>query len=315
MSAEYVIDFHCDTLTEFAGYTDTGNPDTLNDPKRALSLDKIPEGTLWIQCCAIFIPDEKRGSEAVEYFEKYLRSFNRQLEKFSSRLVKAESPEDIRRARMEKKNAAILTVENGSVLAGDIKRVKTLADCGVKIMTLVWNGENEIGSGNTTDHGLSAFGREVVAEMEKNRILVDVSHLNDAGFEDLLKTAGRPFIATHSNARAVCSHKRNLPDEFIREMVKRDCFIGLNYFTEFITDGGAVKGRGDFFRHIEHFLELGAGDILGLGSDFDGADLPDFLDGPEAVCGLYEDISAKFGEETASKIYYKNAERFIGDNF
>ena len=104
-------------------------------------------------------------------------------------------------------------------------------------MTLTWNGENELGSGNVTDRGLTDFGRAAVREMERCGILIDVSHLNDAGLADVFETAERPFLATHSNARAICAHKRNLTDVQIKEMVRRGCLIGLNYYGPFLRDG------------------------------------------------------------------------------
>ena len=210
------------------------------------------------------------------------------------------------------KTAAFLTVENGSALAGNLARVQVLRDAGVRAMTLVWNGENEIGSGNTTDHGLSQFGREVIPEMERCGILADVSHLNDAGFADLLGIAAKPFVATHSNARAVCSHKRNLTDDMIREMVRRGCLIGLNYYVRFIRDDGEVKSLDDLMFHVEHFLELGAEKNLALGSDFDGSVLPDCLNTPAKAAGLYEYfLNRGLSQEQAEGIMFRNAQRFF----
>lgn len=172
--------------------------------------------------------------------------------------------------------------------------------------------ENEIGSGHTTDHGLSAFGKAVIPELERCGILVDVSHLNDPGFYDLLEVAQKPFLATHSNARAVCGHKRNLTDEMIREMVDRDCLIGLNYFVKFLRDEGRVESLDDLYRHVSHFLELGAAKNLALGSDFDGADLPDYLNSPAKAAGIYEYLLSRgIGQELADGIMFGNASRFF----
>ncbi|MFR3986404.1 MAG: dipeptidase [Clostridium fessum] len=124
--------------------------------------------------------------------------------------------------------------------------------------------------------------------MEDRGILVDVSHLNDTGYADLFETARRPFVATHSNARAICSHKRNLTDDMIREMVRRNCLIGLNYCKSFITDGGIGDSPDDLYRHIEHFFSLGAYENIALGSDFDGAALPTYLNTPAKAADLYE---------------------------
>ncbi len=309
-----LIDLHCDTLTDWK-YTTTGNPDTLDDPSRVLSLRSIPKCVKWAQFYAIFIPDEVRGDDAIDYFEKNRANFERQMKLFGDRVAPCVNAETIRTAWDAGKTAAILAIENGSALAGRLDRVSLLARQGVRYITLVWNGENELGSGHTTDHGLSDFGKAVVPEMEKEGILVDVSHLNDPGFEDLFKVAKKPFMATHSNARAICSHKRNLTDDMIREMVKRGCLIGLNYFVKFLEDNGNVESLDQLMKHVEHFFKLGAEKNLALGSDFDGAVLPECLNSPEKAAGLYDYFIARgLTKEQAEGIMFRNAERFLAEN-
>jgi len=193
--------------------------------------------------------------------------------------------------------------------------IHTLAEQGVRAITLTWNGENELGSGHTTDHGMSEFGKAAVREMEKENILVDVSHLNDPGFADLLEVATKPFVATHSNARALCSHKRNLTDDMIREMVRRNCLIGLNYFVKFLRDDGDVKSLDDLYRHAMHFFELGARKNLALGSDFDGSVLPECLNTPAKVASFYEYLLSRgVSQEDADGVFYKNAQAFFRKN-
>ena len=309
-----LIDLHCDTLTDWK-YTSTGNPDTLDDPKRVLSLSAIPADVHWSQFFAVFIPDEERGQKAIDYFEFNRASFERQMKQFADRVAPCRNADDMEAAWAAGKTAAFLTVENGSVFAGDLSRVKTVADQGVRAVTLVWNGENEIGSGHTTDHGLSEFGKQVIPEMEKQNIIIDVSHLNDHGFADLLEVARKPFMATHSNTRALCSHKRNLTDDMIREMVRRDCLIGLNYFVKFLEDEGNVPSLDVIYRHVMHFAELGAMHNLALGSDFDGAVLPECLSNPTKVTEFYEYLLSRgVSEEDADGIFYKNAQKFFHDN-
>ena len=158
-----LIDLHCDTLTD-CKYA-AGNPDTLDDPKRVLSLSAIPDDVHWAQFFAIFIPDEKRGRAAIDYFGQNHRNFVRQMKRFSDRVSPCRGLGDMEAAFAQSKTAAFLTVENGSVLAGDLSRVRVLAEAGVCAITLVWNGENEIGSGHCTGHGLSAFGRAVIPDL------------------------------------------------------------------------------------------------------------------------------------------------------
>ena len=329
-----LIDLHCDTLTALSpedasllkALRDPArrkeaaarlaerarNTNTLDLPGRHFSLSAIPEGVRWCQCCAIFVPDGLSQEEAAAYYEIHRDSFYRQMEALSDKVLPCRTASDVENAWKQGKTAALLTVENGSALAGRLDRVETLARDGVRMMTLTWNGENEIGSGNVTDHGLSPFGKEAVRAMEDCGILVDVSHLNDRGFDDLLETASKPFAASHSNARSVCSHRRNLTDGQITEMVTRGCLIGLNYCQNFLRTGDRPAVLDDLFRHVERFLELGAEDCLALGSDADGTDVPPGLDAPGKFAGLYEYFLKRgLSQKQAEGVLWKNAIKFF----
>ena len=304
-----LIDLHCDTLA------DQNYVNTLDDPKRALSLSAIPKGVHWAQFYAVFIPDAEQGQAAVNYFEKNRLNFERQMKLYADRVVPCRGAADMEAAWAAGKTAAFLTIENGTPINADLSRIKTLADQGVCCMTLVWNGDYEIGSGHTTQKGLTDFGKAVIPELEKHGILIDVSHLNDAGFADLLAVAKKPFIATHSNARSICGHKRNMTDDMIGEMVKRDCLFGLNFFVDFLEDDGIVKSLDSLYRHIEHFFDLGAQRNLALGSDFDGATLPDCLNTPTKAAGIYEYLLRRgMSDALAQGILYKNAQTFFRKN-
>ena len=308
-----MIDLHCDTLTRDQYLQRGGTPGrgTLNDPCFHLALCKMPAGVRWAQCFAIFIPDQLRGEEAVAFFDRYAASFYRQMEESASRIVPCRCFEEMERAFDAGKFAGVLTVEGGSVLAGRLERVEVLRKTGVRMLTLTWNGPNELGSGHDTGGGLTAFGREAVTALEEAGILVDVSHLNDRGFEDLLKAAKKPFVASHSNARSVCAHRRNLPDEFIREIVARGGLIGLNYCRYFLSDK-SEGGLDDLYRHVCHFLELGAARCLALGSDYDGADIHPELDSVEKALGILDYLTDHgIDPETAGDILFGNAWRFF----
>lgn len=306
-----IIDLHCDTLTDCMH---AGSPDsnTLDDPARSLSLSNLPRDVRWAQFFAVFLPDRLRGEEAVRFFDASRENFDRQMQNFSDRVSPCRTVSDMERAWAAGKTAAFLSVENGSAFAGDLSRIGKLKRQGVCAVTLTWNGVNELGSGNVTDRGLTAFGRDAVREMERCGILVDVSHLNDAGLADVFETAERPFVATHSNARAVCAHKRNLTDAQIKEMVRRGCLIGLNYYGVFLRDDGDVRSLDDLYRHIAHFFDLGAQKSLALGSDFDGADLPDCLSSPEKVAAAYDYLLSRgLTQRELDGIFYENARAFL----
>ena len=303
------IDLHCDTLTR--GRNRTAGVPTLDNPAFHLSLSKVPAGTRWVQCFAIFVPDTYRGQAAVGFFDQYAASFHAQMEQNKNRVAACSCFSDLENALTAGKFAAVLTVEGGAVLAGQLERVEVIRTAGVRMLTLTWNGPNELGSGHDTSAGLTPFGREAVAELERQGILVDVSHLNDRGFEDLLSVAKKPFVASHSNARSVCGHRRNLPDAFIREITDRGGLIGLNYSKDFLSD----SGRGnldDLYRHVCRFLELDAGACLALGSDFDGTDIHPDLDSVEKSLSIYGYLTQHgIPADTADGILFGNAWRFF----
>ena len=305
-----VFDLHCDTLTAFM--TPGRCLDTLNDPQSAFALCRLPRGRSWAQCCAIFVPDSLPEGDVFPFFHTQVENFRRQGARFSDRVRLCRTAGEAAESWREGRTALFLTVENGAVLGRDLRRVEELARAGVVMVTLTWNGENAIGSGSQTDHGLSAFGREAAGELIRHHILLDVSHLNDAGFADLLEVAERPFVATHSNARAVAAHKRNLTDGMIREMVRRKCLIGLNYFVAFLREDRKVESLDDLYRHVDHFMSLGAEKCLALGSDFDGAELPECLNSPEKAAGIYGYLLGRgLPEPVVSGILYQNALDFL----
>lgn len=180
------------------------------------------------------------------------------------------------------------------------------------MLTLTWNGPNELGSGHGAGEGLTAFGREAVTALEEADVLVDASHLNDRGFEDLLAVAKKPFVASHSNARSVCAHSRNLPDEFIREMVRRGGLIGLNYSRSFLSEREGAGGLDDLYRHVCRFLELGAEKCLALGSDYDGTDIHPELDSVEKALGIYDYLTGRgIAPDVADGVLFGNAMAFF----
>ena len=306
-----IFDLHCDTLTRnsYPPYENTSN--TLDNENFQLSLSKVPAGTKWVQCFAVFIPDSLRGQDAIDFFDRCAASDHRQTEEHAARMMECRSARDLEAAAAAGKFAGILTVEGGAVLAGRLERVQKIHDAGVRMMTVTWNGPNEMASGHDTPNGFTSFGREAVAEMERLGVLVDVSHLNDRGFEELLGFAQKPFVASHSNARAVCGHRRNLPDEYIREMVRRGGLIGLNYCNDFISDDGRGN-MDDLYRHVCHFLALGAEKCLALGSDYDGAGMHPDLDSVEKSLNIHVYLTGHgIPAETADGICFGNAWQFF----
>lgn len=304
-----LFDLHCDTLVK---YRKLGEGFLSGSTQFSLREKKGP-GRM-CQTMAVFIPDRLRGREAEEYFDAHCAYLRELLKKEEDLAAQAVCAGDIERITGEGRLAVILSAESGAALGGRLERVDELYRMGVRFMTLVWNGENELGSGHDTGNGLTEFGRRAVRRMEELKMAVDVSHLNDRGFEELCGLAERPFVATHSNLRSVAGHRRNLREDQFLEIVRRRGLVGLNLCKSFLDDEG--KGTKDsLYRHIDRMLELGGEDVIACGSDFDGASISEELDSPEKFASMADYLLARGLKETVvQKIFFDNALEFCRRN-
>ena len=323
-----VFDLHCDTIDllamrdrePYAGLGlhpgDEGFTDLARN-RAAVSLERM-EDFAWCQCFAVWVPDAHRGPDARDFYAKARDFFFDQVERHRDRVAFARDARQVDGILERGLTCAFLTLENSTPVDGDIAAVHRLAEDGVKMVTLTWNGKNAVGSGHETEDGLTAFGREVVSALEAERVIVDASHLNDAGFADLLETARRPFVASHSNARAVCGAPRNLTDDQFRAIRDMGGLVGVNFYNGFITErdcagtGGATPE--ELLAHVEHFLDVGGERTLALGSDWDGSDVPHWLDTCDKVGNLRHLLAERFGTETTERIFFTNARDFFVRN-
>ncbi len=305
-----LFDLHCDTIERMEELGE----DMLTD-KTQLSLKYLPQMEKWCQTFAIFIPDRMRVAEAVSYNVQVLAYFHKMLQKHADIVEMANTADDIRRITGSKKCAALLSVEGGAVLDGKLENIEKLKKDGVKMMTLTWNGANELASGNVNpEMGFTAFGREAVREMERQNIIVDVSHLNDKGMEELMGFATKPIIATHSNLRSVCSHKRNVTEEMFKYIVEHKGLCGLNLLHGFVSDEPMKDSKAELFRHVYRMLELGGEDVIACGSDFDGG-ITSQMDNP-ALFASFGDYMVDHGisRRVSDKIMFENALHFFEEN-
>lgn len=298
-----VFDLHCDTVLACLK-----QGAELKRNHLQLDLERgLETAERWIQTLAFFIDDCYRGEDAWNHFGDQYRLMRRFLEE-NSEAIRLWRPTSF---PTDPCCQAMLSVEGGAVLGGKLERIGELYRLGVAMMTLVWNGENELGSGiDGCGEGLTAFGKNAVREMEQNGMVVDVSHLNDAGFYDVERLAKKPFVATHSNARALCAHPRNLTDEQIRCIIDRRGLIGLNFYPLFVN-GGQEYAIDELIRHAEHILSLGGERILALGSDFDGADMPAAIPDIKGLENLYQSMIKYFGTEITKDVFFGNAAEFF----
>lgn len=297
-----VADMHCDTISAlFQMRSSEGASANGGLLKNGLHIDleKLEKGGCFLQNFALFVALSEH-SDPLQACVALADLYYEELEKNSGRIRPVYCYEDIVRNRREGKLSALLTVEEGAVCKGRLDHLRLLYRLGVRMLTLTWNFPNELGwpnvrmpekdSGAAPDfstpdrkHGLTETGFAFLAEMERLGMIVDVSHLSDAGFWDVVRAAKKPFVASHSNARAVCAHVRNLDDDMIRALAEKGGITGLNFCPSFLKkeEGGGVS-LDDIAAHARHIVNVGGEGCLGLGSDFDG--IPTNKAIPDASC-------------------------------
>lgn len=307
------FDLHCDTIL---GCLRGDIP--LAENEMHINLKKAEAIGTYVQCFAVFIPDKFRGEEAFDLFCRAADRLALELERNRDLLSALRQPGDLRRLETFGGSGAVLTIESGAALGGRLENVEELKKRGVRMCTLTWNGENELGQGLFADAkvGLTSFGKEAVGAFENAGILVDLSHASPELFWDVVEIAQKPLVASHSNSKSVCSFPRNLTDEQFEAIKNSGGLVGLNFCPDFLNDKGEEASMDDVLRHAERFLSLGGEDTLAMGSDFDGTELPkDMEDGLSAIPRLYElFLRHNYPEALVDKIFYGNAARFFQGN-
>ena len=280
-----LIDFHCDTLKEIVEWPQIRGPlpnrRKFGDKGKEghLDLPRLIEGGVDCQVFAVFCAREPRPQDAAIWL---IDAFYQSLELNKDRFTLATNARDITKAEREGKVAGLLSIEGGEPLLGSLAALRMFYRLGVRAMGLTWSFRNELGNGTGEKHptgGLTDFGLSVIEEMNKLGMIVDVSHLNDQGFWDVVNNNKNVFIASHSNCRSLCSNPRNLTDEMIKAIAERKGVIGMNFLPYFIlpreeiTNGKKATVK-NLIDHVDHIAELVGTGHLGLGSDFDGIPYP-----------------------------------------
>jgi membrane dipeptidase len=319
------IDLHCDTLEVFA---DRERPGSLFANEAGVDFQKMKEGGVTAQFFAVWLPESDwwraRGREPLTdkaYFELLCQNFYRELNEHDDRIRFAGNAADLAENEAAGRMSAFLTLENGRLLAGEREKLDWCYAKGVRLITLTWNSPNCLGASHSSDSaqmaaGLTAFGRETVRRMEEIGIAVDVSHLSDGGFWDVADVLKGPFLASHSNARALAPNTRNLTDPMIRTIADRGGVIGLNFAPQFLNPDLAkdVSRLERLCAHAAHIRDQGGAECLALGSDLDGIEgeleIPD-----SGKLPVLREALKKYGftEEELDKFSGGNARRFIRD--
>lgn len=325
-----IFDLHCDTVDALAlrdvsaTFSDQlGNATTGDLADNSLHLAgnrmrAVSDG--WAQCYAVWVPDDLTGTglSPLGFYDRCQHYFAGQMEAHPDVFAQARHAGDVEQALSAGKVAALLTVENATPVTS-LDVLDRMAADGVRMITLTWNGANQIAGGAQEPGGLTSFGKQVVRRMGELGITVDVSHLSDQGLADVLVATDAPLVASHSNARAMCNHPRNLTDSQFRAIAERGGLVGINYYRAFIremSEGEAASPTrevtfDELSAHIEHFLDLGGEKVLALGSDFDGSEVPAWLDGCEQVPSLIDRLASRFDADIAHGIAYDNAASFF----
>ena len=275
-----VCDAHCDTLSHLV------SGGTLENA--TITPERLAAGGVSLQVFALFAT----YGRGIEPYEKARRMLSAAGE-FPVPMLTGALPDALPDAPM-----GVFSIEGGEILQGSLERFAEFdAAARVRMIALTWNFENEIGhpAKNGPEGGLKPFGLSLVREMNRKGVLCDVSHLNEAGFWDVIEHSTLPPVASHSNVRALCEHTRNLTGAQIRAVIEKKGYIGVNFYSAFLANGRAATLE-DVYRHVDAILQLGGEDVVGFGSDFDGIDAwPEGLANPADFPALLDFLAARGG--------------------
>lgn len=303
-----VFDLHCDTALRILNK----NPDkleSLRSNKLHIDLERAKTLPGYAQCFACFTTTRQSSGDmaAIGLFEKEMATILRETEENEDLIRLAYSAKDVEMNLENGLMSAILTIEGPAGIDFNPYILEDLYKIGYRITTLSWNEKNPLTGSCVTGGGLTEEGREYVKEAQRVGMVVDVSHISDEGFWDIIEITQKPVIASHSNSRALCNVPRNLTDDMYRAICKTGGTVGINLYNDFLGENPTVDTVCD---HIFHFLQVaGSDNHLSLGSDFDGMErLPAGITGIQDYPKLAERLLERgLDEETVYKVFWKNA--------
>ena len=325
------FDLHCDTLTacEEKGFSMRSNTRT------QLDFLRLREAGASAQCFAVFLDRKACEQRGVSPWRRYeqLRDFFFDVLKRNEDVVRpVRTAGELADAARDGAVGAVLTVEGGELLGGGADdgnsefpvggagdengelhtRLLRMWEDGVRLLTLTWNYENGLGYPNGSGGGLKRAGYEAVAYMQELGMVVDVSHLSDRGFWDVMAAAKKPVTASHSCARSLCGHQRNLTDEQLRAIGENGGVVGLNFHAPFLKENGVSGSVEEAVYHLRHIISCAGSEAAAFGSDYDGMQGAPEWGGCEGMPRLIEALSSYFDADTMEKICYRNAVRLLG---
>jgi membrane dipeptidase len=304
-----VFDGHCDTILEVINHKRSLGSRTLVGH---LDIPRMKEGGVDVQFFAVFIEDIYKPDRSLKRTLQLIDCFYKEIEKNQDDISLVTNYNQIEEVNSAGKIAAILSIEGGEALEGDLGVLRVLYKLGVRLLTLTWNQRNQIADGigeSRTGSGLTKFGLKVIDEMNRLGMLIDVSHLSETGFWDVIKRSKAPIVASHSNCYSLCPHLRNLKDEQIKALADKGGVIGITFVPNFLTQEKRKTTVGDVVKHIDYLVEKVGVDYIGLGSDFDGTGgLPLGLEGVDKVPNITGELLDRGYKE-------KDIKKILGENF
>ena len=328
-----VFDMHCDTIHAIYRALQDENrvhgkvrekceKNSLRENCYQVDLQKMKQGGYGLQCFAIYVNQEEHDTPVISA-KKQIEIFQRKMEENSNDIRQIFTGADLLENEKAERMSALLTIEGGEACHGEIEKLHDYYEKGVRMMTLTWNYENDLAYPNhvrenvcETNLGLKEQGYIFIEEMERMGMMIDVSHLSDAGFFDVAAHTTRPFLATHSNARSKTDSVRNLTDEMIRIIADRGGVIGLNFCPHFLCSPGGKNREqskiSDMIRHVKQLYSVGGIECIGLGSDFDGIEGELEIKDCSQIYKLEDAlVKAGFSALEIDRIFYKNVRRII----
>lgn len=310
-----IIDGHCDTLSVAL---DKGlnfeNEKLMFNVRSAKRLSQPV-----IQMMATFIDPKYVEEETQKSWERTNKIIDGFYERCGEvKLIKDR--QDLNEVIQNNRIGAILTIENGSAICGNLNRIKLLKEKQIKVMSITWNDDNNLGCGAHTvnDTGLTELGKQYIKKLEENNIIVDISHASEKTFWDTVEVATKPIVATHSCVYNIKNHCRNLKDEQIKQIAKMGGIIGICFYSDFLTYSKQAMIE-DIINNIKYIVNIVGIDYVGLGSDFDGLDSTDLPKGINKINDIFKIKSALklhgFSNENVNKILGENWLRVLNNSF
>ena len=304
-----MIDLHCDTIMQLLDHPDSGD---LYRNTWKIDIEKLQKAHSKVQDFALFI-NLGETNDLYGRYEEMRNLCTTQIHLYGEHIQHVLSYQDVESVYQTGKIGALMSIEEGGVLGGDLDKLKQAYQDGVRLITLTWNYPNGLGEPHCGEQHkkLTPKGIEFVEAMQDLGIIVDCSHLNDAGTEQLGDILDAPFVASHSNAREVTAHTRNLPDNLIKLIANKGGVIGLNFAQSFLGTS-PVSRIEDIVKHGLYLINKGGEDVVALGTDFDGIKPNTEIKDASEMYRLYDAFKeAGLSVEQCEKLFWKNADRLL----